>query len=66
LATKGNLNIIHMDITTAYLNSELDEDIYLKPPDGLPDGVNEDEVWKLKKAIYGLKKSGRAWDKRIG
>lgn len=51
-----------MDVTTAYLNSELKEDIYLMPPKGIPGDGNQRKVWKLRKAIYGLKQSGREWN----
>lgn len=33
LAVQKNLNITHLDVETAYLNAELDEDIYIKPPE---------------------------------
>ena len=44
---------------TAYLNGDLDEEIYMEPPDGLeiPDGM----VLQLRKAIYGLKQAGCQW-----
>ncbi|CAL1672300.1 unnamed protein product [Lasius platythorax] len=40
----------NMDVKTAYLNSELKEEIYLIPPEGVP--KNHGKIWKLKKAIY--------------
>lgn len=53
-----------MDVTTAYLHSSLEEEIYVKPPEEVfesrPVGV-----WKPKKAMYGLKQSGRAWNNRL-
>lgn len=42
-----------MDVVTAFLNSELEERVYLEPPEGFPE--DNDEVWLLKKALYGLK-----------
>ena len=47
------------DVNTAYLNSAIDEVIYLEAPDELKE--SGDMVWKLSKAIYGLKQSGRLW-----
>lgn len=64
LAAQRNLNITHLDIETAYLNGELDEDIYIKPPEMF--GKRDDsKVLKLKKAVYGLKQSGSAWNKKL-
>ena len=57
LAAKYDLELNAMDITTAYLNGELEEDLYLLPPKGvaIPDG----HCWKLKRSLYGLKQAGR-------
>jgi hypothetical protein len=57
LAAKYDLELDAMDITTAYLNGELEEDLYLLPPKGvkIPDGY----CWKLKRSLYGLKQAGR-------
>lgn len=68
LAAKLNLKLEQMDVITAFLNGELDEDIYVEIPDGL--GINETIpeqklVLKLKKALYGLKQSPRLWNKTI-
>ena len=41
------------------MNSDLKEDIYLRPPDGVP--VTLGKVWKLKKALYGLKQAVLEW-----
>ena len=55
LAAKFDLELDAMDTTTAYLNGELEEDLYLLPPKGvtIPDG----HCWKLKCSLYGLKQS---------
>ncbi|CAI7828322.1 unnamed protein product [Closterium sp. NIES-54] len=48
-----------IDITTAFLNGVLLNDIYMAQPDGYEDGTSR--VCKLKKAIYGLKQAPRCW-----
>ncbi|CAI7934360.1 unnamed protein product [Closterium sp. NIES-54] len=53
-AVKG-WHVKQMDITTAFLNGILLEDIYMAQPDGYEDGTSR--VCKLKKAIYGLKQA---------
>ncbi|CAI7871225.1 unnamed protein product [Closterium sp. NIES-53] len=48
-----------MDVTTAFLNSILEEEIFMAQPEGFDDGSGR--LWKLKKALYGLKKAPRQW-----
>ena len=48
-----------MDIKTAFLNGDLDHEIFVEPPDGFPEG--HDRVLKLCKTLYGLKQSPRQW-----
>ncbi|CAI7798945.1 unnamed protein product [Closterium sp. NIES-53] len=48
-----------MDVTTAFLNDILEEEIFLVQPEGFDDGSGR--VWKLKKAFYGLKQAPRQW-----
>lgn len=59
LVVHFGLHIVHLDIETAFLNGELKETIYLKPPEGLD--VKSGHVLKLLKSIYGLKQSPRNW-----
>ena len=65
LAASKDWDVDHMDVKTAYLYGELDEDIYVTPPSNLTTPENKGKVWKLKKAIYGLKQAGRCWNKKI-
>ncbi|CAI7895211.1 unnamed protein product [Closterium sp. NIES-54] len=48
-----------MDVTTAFLNGVLEEEIFMAQPEGFDDGSGR--VLKLKKALYGLKQSPRQW-----
>lgn len=54
--------IKHFDIKTAFLNGELQEEIYLKQPPGFK---ISDQVYKLKKSLYGLKQAARVWNQMI-
>ena len=47
-----------MDVITAFLNGDLDVEIWMR----LPDGVADDVV-KLRRSLYGLKQSPRLWNK---
>ena len=51
-----------MDVDNAYINAILKEPIYMKQPQGYIQ-KGDDYVLKLKKAMYRLKQSGRAWYK---
>ena len=57
--------IHQMDVKTAFLQGELEEEIYLKQPDGFIDKDRPDHVCKLKKSIYGLKQAARCWNNSI-
>ncbi|GJS32203.1 retrovirus-related pol polyprotein from transposon TNT 1-94 [Tanacetum coccineum] len=50
-----------MDVKTAFLNSNLQEEVYVSQSDGFTDPDNPNHVCMLKKALYGLKQAPRAW-----
>ena len=57
--------IHQMDVKTAFLQGDLEEEIYMKQPDGYIDEERPDHVYKLKKCIYGLKQAARCWNVAI-
>ena len=59
MAAEKGANVYQMDIKTAYLNAKLKEDIFIEQPEGFVKGENM--VCHLKRAMYGLKHSGREW-----
>ncbi|KAL0413716.1 UNVERIFIED_CONTAM: Retrovirus-related Pol polyprotein from transposon RE2 [Sesamum radiatum] len=54
-----------MDVKSAFLNSYIDEEIYVEQPQGFVAKGYEEKVLRLKKALYGLKQAPRAWYSRI-
>jgi hypothetical protein len=53
-----------IDIKTAYLYGELEEEVYMAVPEGLQ-GIPEGHILQLIKALYGLKQAGRQWYFRL-
>ncbi|GKD93222.1 retrovirus-related pol polyprotein from transposon TNT 1-94, partial [Tanacetum coccineum] len=54
-AAHMNMSVYQMDVKTVFLNGNLREEFYVSQPDGFVDPDNPNHVYKLKKALYGLK-----------
>ncbi|KAJ8892341.1 hypothetical protein PR048_004921 [Dryococelus australis] len=54
--------IRQLDVPTAFLNEYVDDDIYIKTPDGVK---NEPGVLKLKRRLYGLRLAPKKWNERF-
>jgi hypothetical protein len=65
LAALEDWHIHQMDVKSAFLNSKLDEEIYMEQPQGSITSGKETQVCRLKKAIYGLKQAFRAWNLQL-
>jgi hypothetical protein len=50
-----------MDVKTTFLHGDLEEEIYMKQPEGFVVKGKKELVCKLKKSLYGLKQSPRMW-----
>lgn len=64
IANIMNMELRQLDVETAYLHGNLTEEVYMEIPDGC-DFKRENYCCQLKKSIYGLKQSGRAWNKKL-
>lgn len=61
LAAKSNWEVQHLDVKTAFLNGEITEEVYVAQPEGFVVKGRENLVYKLYKALYGLRQAPRAW-----
>ena len=62
LAAQEGWEIHTMDAISAFLNGDLDEEIYMEQPEGFKVPDQEHKVCRLRKAIYGLKQASRVWN----
>ena len=62
LANANNWEIHQMDVTTAFLNGELDCAVFMEQPIGYVVPGKSNYVCKLEKSLYGLKQSARCWN----
>jgi transposase InsO family protein len=71
VAASRRWTLRQMDVETAFLHGEIDSDIFVSFPgvcpgdDSVVGSVTGNHVWKLKKALYGLRQSPRLWFKKL-
>ena len=61
LAVEHNFILYGLDIYGAFITAEIDEPVYVSLPKGLPTKQGSGRIWRLKKTLYGLKRSPRAF-----
>ncbi|XP_073962727.1 UDP-galactose 4'-epimerase isoform X2 [Choristoneura fumiferana] len=65
LAAEMDLKMHHLDVDTAFLNGDLEEEVYMDQPQGFVKKGHEDKVCLLQKSLYGLKQAPRAWNIKL-
>jgi hypothetical protein len=61
LAVEHKFIMYGLDIYGAFITAEIDEPVYVSLPKGLPIKNGTKRIWKLKKTLYGLKRSPKAF-----
>ena len=56
-----NFMVYQMDVQRAFLNDEIDKDVYVQQPPGFEDPKFLSHCYKLQKVVYGLNQAPRAW-----
>ena len=65
LAASYGLIVHQMDVKIAFLNGELEEEIYMDQSDGFVANGQEGKVCKLLKSLYGLKQAPKQWHEKF-
>ena len=65
---ESNHITVAVDVRTAFLHADVDQDLFAEPPE--PDerndaGLQEDEVWRLNKALYAYRKAPKLWHQHL-
>ncbi|TYK11049.1 putative Polyprotein [Cucumis melo var. makuwa] len=61
----NNLLVHQMDVKTAVLNDDLEEEIYMEQFEGFTVHSQESKVRKLDKSLYGLKQAPKQWHEKF-
>ena len=64
-AAMEDMEVHQVDVKTAFLHGDLDQEIFMHQPDGFKEKGKEHLVCRLQKALYGLKQAPRSWYQKL-
>jgi hypothetical protein len=64
-AASMGFKLYQMDVKSVFLNGVIQEEVFVRQPPGFEDSKYPNTVYKLSKALYGLKRAPRAWYARL-
>jgi histone deacetylase 1/2 len=66
-AASNDYEIQQMDVSSAYLHADMPDEVYIHPPQGFTEYTSDNTklVWKLHKAVYGLKNAPSLWNQHL-
>ena len=65
IATHYDYEIWQMDVKSAFLNGNLEKEVYMMQPEGFIAKNQEHMGCKLKRSIYGIEQASRSWNIRF-
>ena len=65
LAAAQDMEVHAMDVDQAFLQGDLEEEIFMEAPPGIGQDPGKDNVWRLKRPLYGLKQAPRQWQAKL-
>lgn len=65
IAASNGWEVHHLDVKTAFLHGELKEEVFVEQPEGFVVKGQEHKVYRLKRALYGLRQAPRAWSIKL-
>jgi hypothetical protein len=63
--TSKGFKLYQMDVKSDFLNDVIQEEVYVSQPPGFENHKYPNRVYKLSKALYGIKQTSRAWYSRL-
>nr|GFA88155.1 ribonuclease H-like domain, reverse transcriptase, RNA-dependent DNA polymerase [Tanacetum cinerariifolium] len=65
IATNNKWEVHHLDVKYAFLHGDLKEEVYVTQPEGFIKRQDNGKVYRLIKALYGLRQAPRAWNIKL-
>ena len=62
IRTLRRMKVLQLDISTAFLNGDIDYDVFITTPKGLEHSLSPNQALKLVKGLYGTKQGARCWN----